>query len=97
MNSGVGQARIDQWYCRWDKGEMFQVTALDLESKTIEIQTFDGDILELDADTWSTLPLGFAEPPDEWSAESVERAPLEVLPALGDGAGEGPVRIILLR
>jgi hypothetical protein len=67
MNTGVGRAQIGQWYCHLDKGEMFQVTALDPESKTIEIQTFGGDLDEVDEDSWSTLPLGLAEPPEDWS------------------------------
>ncbi len=67
MNTGVGDARIGQWYCHWDKGEMFQVTALDPESKTIEVQTFDGDIDEIDEESWRTLPLGLAEPPEDWT------------------------------
>jgi hypothetical protein len=67
MNKGVGGARIGQWYCHWDKGEMFQVTAMDPESKTIEIQTFDGDIDEIDEESWSTLPLGLAGPPEDWT------------------------------
>jgi Family of unknown function (DUF6763) len=67
VNAGVGAAQIGQWYRHWDKGEMFQVTALDPESKTIEIQTFDGDIDEIDAESWSTLPLGLAEPPEDWT------------------------------
>lgn len=67
MNTGVGNPRIGQWYCHWDKGEMFQVTALDPESKTIEIQTFDGDLDEIDEESWRTSPLGLAEPPEDWT------------------------------
>lgn len=46
---------------------MFQVTALTPESKTIEIQSFDGEIDEIDEESWSTLPLGLAEPPEDWT------------------------------
>lgn len=67
MNTGVGKPRIGQWYLRWDKGEAFQVTGIDEHSKTIEVQTFDGDLDELDEDTWRVLPLGFAEPPEDWT------------------------------
>lgn len=66
MNS-VGPARIDQWYLRQDKGEAFLVTAYDDKSRTIEIQTFDGDIDEIDEELWSKLPLEFAEPPEDWT------------------------------
>lgn len=52
MNTGVGPAQIGQWYVHWDKGEIFQVIGLDAHSRTIEIQTFDGDVDEIDEDTW---------------------------------------------
>ncbi len=67
MSTDVGDARIGQWYLRWDKGELFQVTGLDSQAKTIEIQTFDGDVDEIDADAWTSLPLGLAEPPEDWT------------------------------
>ncbi len=67
MNSGVGRARIGQWYSRWDKGEIFQVTGVDDDSKTVAIQTFGGDLDEIDQEAWATLPLSFAEPPEDWT------------------------------
>lgn len=75
MNMGVGPARIGQWYARWDKGEVFQVIDVDEDSQTIEIQTFDGDLDELDRDTWSALPLALAAPPEDWTGpvDDVER------------------------
>ncbi len=75
MNTGVGRARVGQWYLRWDKGEIFQVTGYDEDSRTIEIQTFDGDLDEIDAETWAELPLGLAEPPEDWTGpvDDVER------------------------
>ncbi|HXZ60059.1 MAG TPA: DUF6763 family protein [Steroidobacteraceae bacterium] len=75
MNNGVGSARIGQWYLRWDKGEIFQVTGFDEEARTIEIQTFDGDLDEVDEESWRVLPLGLAEPPEDWTGpvDDVER------------------------
>ncbi len=67
MNSGVGRARIGQWYTRLDKGETFQVTGYDESSRTIEIQVFDGDLDEIDFDAWYALPLALAEPPEDWT------------------------------
>jgi hypothetical protein len=71
----VGPARIDQWYLRQDKGEAFVVTAYDNKSRTIEIQTFDGDIDEIDKEFWRTLPLEFAEPPEDWTGPIDEVEP----------------------
>ncbi len=75
MNAGVGRAQIGQWYLRRDKGEIFQVTGYDEKSGTIEIQAFDGDLDEIDEELWSELPLGFAEPPEDWTGpvDDVER------------------------
>ncbi|HYK99896.1 MAG TPA: DUF6763 family protein [Steroidobacteraceae bacterium] len=75
MNNGVGSARVGQWYLRRDKGEIFQVTGYDEKAGTIEIQTFDGDLDEIDAESWRTLPLGLAEPPEDWTGpvDDVER------------------------
>jgi hypothetical protein len=67
MNTGVVRAWIGQWYLRWDKGEIFQVTGFDPQSMAVEVQTFDGDLDEIDQETWSTLPLGLAEPPEDWT------------------------------
>lgn len=67
MNTGVGRARIGQWYLRWDKGEVFQVTGRDERARTLEIQTFDGDLDEVDEAAWATLPLSLAEPPEDWT------------------------------
>lgn len=67
MNTGVGRPRVGQWYSRWDKGEMFQVTGRDYRARTVEIQTFDGDVDEVDEEAWTTLPLSFAEPPEDWT------------------------------
>ena len=67
MHSEVGSPQIAQWYLRADKGETFQVTGYDDKSRTIEIQTFDGDLDEIDAEIWPTLPLALAEPPEDWT------------------------------
>lgn len=67
MSNGVGRAQIGQWYLRWDKGELFQVIATDERARAIEIQTFDGDIDEIDEAAWQSLPIGFAEPPEDWT------------------------------
>jgi hypothetical protein len=75
MNPGVGRARIGQWYARSDKGEIFQVVGYDPNARTIETQTFDGDIDEVDLETWAGLPLELAEPPEDWTGpvDDVER------------------------
>lgn len=75
MKTGVGPARIGQWYAPWDKGEIFQVVGCDPDTRTVEVQTFDGDLDEIDFETWLGLPLVFAEPPEDWTGpvDDVER------------------------
>lgn len=67
MNESIGRPEIGQWYLHLDKGEMFCVTGYDHDGRTIEIQNFDGDVDEIDADTWSTLPLERASEPEDWT------------------------------
>ncbi len=75
MNESVGRPEIGQWYARGDKGGLFQVVGRDDESRTIEIQTLDGEVDEIDSETWSTLPLERSEPPEDWTApmDNVEK------------------------
>jgi hypothetical protein len=46
---------------------MFQVVGRDEISHTIEIQSFDGELDEIDTATWATLPLERVEPPEDWT------------------------------
>jgi hypothetical protein len=62
---------VDQWYSykgsQRDKGEMFRVVAIDADADAIEIQTFDGDIEELDSEAWRDLDTEPAEAPENWT------------------------------
>ena len=74
-NPGAGRAQVGQWYARRDKGETFQVIGVDEASRTVEIQAFDGDLDEIDEDTWAALPLALAAQPEDWTGpvDDVER------------------------
>lgn len=61
------EPEVGQWYAHRDKGQMFQVVAFDAEDGFVEIQDFDGDVDELDLDTWYSLALEPAEPPEDWT------------------------------
>ena len=65
MNVTTGRPEIGQWYARRDKGEEFQVVGYDDRSRMIEVQAFDGDLDEIDDDTWSSLPLERCDPPED--------------------------------
>jgi hypothetical protein len=88
--SHIRDALIGQWYLRRDTGETFLVTDHDEESETVEIQTSDGDLDELDGETWESLPLALAEPPQDWTgpidADVEDQEELEIEPAHGKSA-----------
>jgi hypothetical protein len=58
---------VGQWYLQQDKGEMFRVTAYDESTHSIEIQTFDGDVDEIDQEVWNALPLERTGEPEDWT------------------------------
>jgi len=68
MNANLLRPDIGQWYAHTDKGELFQVVGRDEKSRNIEIQYVDGDLDEIDAETWTMLPIERAEPPEDVAA-----------------------------
>ena len=60
------RAEIGQWYLRPDNGDLFRVVALDERSHMIEIQSFEGDLDELDAEALGTLHLTRCSEPESW-------------------------------
>ncbi len=66
---------VGQWYRHLDKGESFLVVAIDDEARTIEIQSFDGDLDEIDQDSWQVMTLACTEPPEDWTGpmDDIER------------------------
>lgn len=56
---------ISKWYQDVSEDEIFEVVAIDEDSDTIAIQYVDGDISEIDFDTWRQMILLPAEPPDD--------------------------------
>jgi hypothetical protein len=57
---------VGNWYSHVDKGEAFQVVALDEDSGTIEIQDFEGGIDEIDFDEWRQLAVVSSAQPEDW-------------------------------
>jgi hypothetical protein len=67
MDTRPRRPEIGQWYTHRDKGEVFQVVGYDDRSQSIEIQSFDGDVDEIDGATWQSLVLERCEPPEDWT------------------------------
>lgn len=66
---------VGQWYSHLDKGQEFEVVAVDEDARVVEIQYFDGTVEELDLDGWYELELDSIEPPEDWTGpvDDVER------------------------
>lgn len=58
---------VGQWYFNEETKQQFEVVALDLDSDAIDIQYFEGEIGELDIETWYSLPLVEMTAPEDWS------------------------------
>lgn len=58
---------VGQWYLRRDKGQMFRIVAVDPASGSIDVQSFDGDIEELDMEAWREIDVESAAAPEDWT------------------------------
>ncbi len=56
-----------QWYENLEEEETFQVLSVDADSELIEIQYLDGDVEEIDLETWAEMDLNLTEEPEGWS------------------------------
>ena len=61
-----------QWYENVEENDSFRVLSVDEDSELIEIEYLDGDIEELDLDTWQELDLEKIDEPEGWSAAEEE-------------------------
>jgi hypothetical protein len=67
MRRRFRRPRIGQWYARRDTREVFQVTGLDERSRTVEVQTSDGSLDEIEFKQWRVIRVILTEPPEDWS------------------------------
>jgi hypothetical protein len=63
-----------QWYENIEEDETFRVLSVDEDGELVEIEYLDGDIEELDLDTWHELDLERIEEPEGWAADEAEDA-----------------------
>jgi hypothetical protein len=57
-----------QWYESLDDEEVFQVLSVDEDAELIELQYEDGDVEEIDYETWQELDLDLTDQPEGWTA-----------------------------
>jgi hypothetical protein len=60
-----------QWYENLEDEESFRVLTVDEDSELVEIEYLDGEIEEIDLETWHEMDLEQTEEPEGW-AESDE-------------------------
>lgn len=57
---------IGAWYQEATEDQIFEVVAVDEYAGSVEIQYMDGEISELDFETWQQMLLLSAKPPEDW-------------------------------
>ena len=60
-----------QWYENLEDEESFRVLTVDEDSELVEIEYLDGEIEEIDLETWHEMDLDQIDEPEGW-AESEE-------------------------
>ena len=58
-----------QWFEDLEENEIFRVLSVDPDEEIVEIQYENGDIEEIDLDTWHELDLERAEEPEGWASD----------------------------
>jgi hypothetical protein len=61
-----------QWYENVEEEESFRVLSVDEDSELVEIEYLDGDIEEIDLETWHEMDLERTEEPEGWAASVKE-------------------------
>ena len=61
-----------QWYESLDDDEVFQVLSVDEDSELVELQYEDGNVEEIDYETWQELDLDLTQEPEGWSGSEDE-------------------------
>lgn len=59
-----------KWYENREEEETFRVLSVDEDDELVEIEYVDGEVEELDLDTWHELDLEPTEQPEGWSDET---------------------------
>jgi predicted dehydrogenase len=58
-----------KWYEDLEENEVFKVLSVDPDQELVEVQYENGDIEEIDLDTWHELDLEQAQEPEGWAAD----------------------------
>jgi hypothetical protein len=58
-----------QWFEDLEENEIFRVLSVDPDEEIVEVQYENGDIEEMDLDTWHELDLERAQEPEGWASD----------------------------
>ena len=61
-----------QWYENLEEEESFRVLSVDEDSEVLEIEYLDGDIEEIDLESWHEMDLERTDEPEGWSESDDE-------------------------
>jgi hypothetical protein len=59
-----------QWYENIDENESFRVLSVDEDAELIELEYLDGDLEEIDLETWHELDLEKIDEPEGWAGSA---------------------------
>jgi hypothetical protein len=63
---------VGQWYENIDENESFRVLSVDEDAELIEVEYLDGDVEEIDLETWQEFDLDKIEEPEGWTGSRAE-------------------------
>ena len=63
-----------KWYEDLEENEVFKVLSVDPDQELVEVQYENGDIEEIDLDTWHELDLELSQEPEGWANDDREKA-----------------------
>src|ERR1700727_339338 len=61
---------VGQWYENIDENESFRVLSVDEDAELVELEYLDGDIEEIDLETWHELALDKIDEPGGWAGSA---------------------------
>jgi len=84
---------VGNWYKNVEEEKEFEVVAVDEDAQTVEIQYFEGEVEEIDLDSWYELALEPIEPPEDWSGAYDQMEPDDLgYDTTGDEKKEDPLK-----
>ena len=66
-----------KWYEDLEENEIFKVLSVDPDQELVEVQYENGDIEEIDLDTWHELDLELAAEPEGWASDDEKTEKVE--------------------